>query len=86
MSVEVRRTPGPCRHATVLRTVGRVSRVVLGVLCLALGVAGLFLPFLQGILLLLVGLTLLSSESEMARRWLEWLRARVRRKQTKPDG
>jgi uncharacterized protein len=64
----------------------RYGRIVAGVLCLALGVAGLFLPFVQGILLLVVGLTLLSTESEMARRWLEWLRARVRRKGHDGDG
>jgi uncharacterized membrane protein YbaN (DUF454 family) len=59
---------------TIGRTVVRAGRVTLGILCLALGVAGLFLPFLQGILLLVVGSALLSSESAYARRWSEWLR------------
>ncbi len=45
----------------------------LGWTFLILGVAGLFLPFLQGILFILVGLFLLSREVEWARR----LRARV---------
>ena len=57
----------------------RIGRVILGVSCLVLGVAGLFLPFLQGILFLIIGLTLLSAESDRARRFLEWLRARVKR-------
>lgn len=42
---------------------------------LGLGVAGLVLPVLQGILFLVIGLTLLSSESVYARRCLEWLRS-----------
>jgi uncharacterized protein len=41
-----------------------------------LGVAGLFLPFLQGILFLLVGLYLLSLESARARLFRQRLRKR----------
>jgi uncharacterized membrane protein YbaN (DUF454 family) len=55
----------------------RASKIVLGVGCLILGVIGLFLPFLQGILFLIIGLTLLSKESEVVRRTLAWLRRRV---------
>ena len=55
----------------------RIGRLVLGGLFLGLGVIGLFLPFLQGILFLVIGLTLLSNDSVYARRWLGWLRARV---------
>jgi uncharacterized membrane protein YbaN (DUF454 family) len=58
----------------------RISRIVLGVACLVLGVVGLFLPFLQGILFLVIGLGLLSTESDRARRWLEWLKARMKRR------
>ena len=54
----------------------RIARVVAGSVFLILGVLGLFLPFLQGILFLIIGLTLLSTESVYARRCLEWLRAR----------
>jgi uncharacterized membrane protein YbaN (DUF454 family) len=46
---------------------------ILGWIFLVLGVLGLFLPFLQGVLFLLVGLFLLSREVEWARR----LRVRV---------
>jgi uncharacterized membrane protein YbaN (DUF454 family) len=53
-----------------------IGRVVAGVLMLGLGAVGLFLPFLQGVLFLIIGLTLLSSESVYARRCLEWLRSR----------
>ena len=55
----------------------RVSKLVLGIGCLILGVIGLFLPFLQGILFVVIGLSLLSSESERARRLLEWVKERV---------
>ena len=41
-----------------------------------LGIAGLFLPVLQGVLFLLVGLILLSTESSRAR----WLRQAFRRR------
>lgn len=41
-----------------------------------LGTVGLFLPFLQGVLLILAGLYLLSRESETARSWLDGLRRR----------
>jgi uncharacterized membrane protein YbaN (DUF454 family) len=41
-----------------------------------LGILGIFLPILQGILFLLVGLYLLSSTSPWAARLLERLRAR----------
>jgi len=62
------------------QTMARIARIVAGVACLVLGVLGLFLPFLQGILFLVIGLTLLSRDSERARHWLEWLRAHVGRK------
>jgi len=64
----------------------RVGRVVLGVAFLLLGVVGLFLPFLQGILFLVIGLTLLSSESEYARHCLQWLRDAVERRRHKALG
>lgn len=44
--------------------------------CIVLGVAGLFLPVLPGILLLLVGLTILSAEHQWARRWIQRLQER----------
>lgn len=59
------------------RYVVRFSKVALGIACVILGIVGLFLPFLQGILFVVIGLSLLSSESKRARRLLEWMRARV---------
>jgi uncharacterized protein YqgC (DUF456 family) len=38
------------------------GRVVVGIALLILGIIGLFVPFLQGILLILLGLTLLGNK------------------------
>ena len=43
---------------------------------IVLGIAGLFLPVLQGILFLLIGLTILSANHHWARRWMISLRER----------
>lgn len=43
---------------------------------IVLGVAGLFLPFLQGILFLLIGISILSTEYVWANRLLQKLRKR----------
>ena len=50
-----------------------------------LGILGLFLPILQGILFLLVGLLILSSVSPRAARVLHWLRKRFPRISDKLD-
>jgi uncharacterized membrane protein YbaN (DUF454 family) len=55
----------------------RAGKISVGVALLILGVAGLFLPFLQGILFLVTGLTLLSTESSRAKAWLEYLQERT---------
>jgi uncharacterized membrane protein YbaN (DUF454 family) len=47
--------------------------VILGWLFLLLGVVGLFLPFLQGLLLLSLGLVLLSFSSQWAQRLIDRL-------------
>lgn len=52
---------------------------IAGVSLLVLGIVGLVLPGLQGILLILAGLAILSSHSAFARRLLESLKAHVRR-------
>jgi uncharacterized protein len=56
--------------------VKRFALVAAGWILVALGVAGLFLPVLPGIVLLLLGLWMLSSEYEWARRWSLKLRHR----------
>ncbi len=55
-------------------TVKRIVRLVLGWTCLVLGVVGLFVPILQGVLLILIGMALLSRDSRWARRCLMKLR------------
>ena len=50
-----------------------VGKITIGVLLLVLGVLGLFLPFLPGILFLIMGLTLLSTESTRAKAWLHYI-------------
>lgn len=54
----------------------RILKISLGILLILLGIAGLFLPILQGILFLLLGTLLLSSESKRVRRVVAWLRLR----------
>ncbi len=44
-----------------------------------LGIAGLFLPVLQGILFIAIGLVLLSTEYAWAHRTLDWLKKRFPR-------
>ncbi len=58
------------------RLAKRIAILALGWGFILFGIVGLFLPVLQGILFLLIGLALLSSESKTARRILERLRAR----------
>jgi uncharacterized membrane protein YbaN (DUF454 family) len=43
--------------------IGTVLRIGLGVLLIAFGIAGLFLPFLQGVLMILLGVLLLKADS-----------------------
>ena len=56
--------------------VRRVAVLVLGWILIAFGIVGLFLPVLQGVLFILLGLYVLSRESEIARRWLHRVRER----------
>jgi len=54
----------------------RVAVIVSGWFLLLLGLAGLFLPFLPGVVLLIFGLSVLSAEYVWAHRWLGALRRR----------
>lgn len=56
--------------------VKRLALIAAGWTLLLLGSIGLFLPVLPGVLLLLVGLSILSVEYEWARRWVDALRRR----------
>lgn len=54
----------------------RTVAFILGYAFLGLGVLGLFLPFLQGVLFLVVGLVILSRHAPWAHGALGWLRRR----------
>jgi uncharacterized membrane protein YbaN (DUF454 family) len=59
-------------HARVKRTLVLLA----GWGFILLGIVGLFLPVLQGVLFLLIGLIILSSEYAWAHRLIVWLRQR----------
>jgi uncharacterized membrane protein YbaN (DUF454 family) len=64
-------------HIYSMRTqVKRIAIEVAGWTFIVLGIAGLFLPFLQGILFLLIGLFILSTQYAWAHRLLHRLRER----------
>jgi len=54
----------------------RIVKLIAGWAFIVLGVAGLFLPVLPGLVFLLVGLTILSTEHRWARRLMIRLRRR----------
>lgn len=54
----------------------RIGIIATGWFFIVLGVVGLFLPVLQGVLFLLIGLVILSAEYHWARRLLAKLRSR----------
>jgi uncharacterized membrane protein YbaN (DUF454 family) len=54
----------------------RIVMLVIGYCFLFLGVLGLFLPFLQGILFLIVGLLILARYAAWAQKVLDWLKER----------
>jgi uncharacterized protein len=54
----------------------RVLILSLGWFFIILGIIGLFLPVLQGILFLFIGLIILSRASKTVRNWLEKLKTR----------
>jgi uncharacterized protein len=57
----------------------RIAIEIVGWTFIVLGIAGLFLPFLQGILFLLIGLFILSMQYAWAHRLLHRLRERFPR-------
>jgi len=63
------------------RQIKRIIVLVIGWLLIAFGIVGLFLPVLQGVLFIMLGLLVLSGESETAHRWLQ----RGRKKYPKVD-
>ena len=54
----------------------RIGVLILGWFFVGLGIIGLFLPFLQGILFIMIGLAILSSRSAAIRNLLNYLERR----------
>ena len=57
----------------------RTVRIVVGVALIPLGIVGLFIPVLQGVVLLLVAFALLASDIPVIRKWRDELRRRYPR-------
>jgi uncharacterized membrane protein YbaN (DUF454 family) len=57
-------------------SIKKIGMLIIGWLFIGLGIFGLFLPFLQGILFILIGLAILSSRSEIIKRLLRHLEER----------
>ena len=53
--------------------------LIIGWLFIVLGILGLFLPVLQGVLFIMIGLAILSSRSEIIKRFLKHLEERYPR-------
>ena len=58
----------------------RIGAVVLGLTLMLLGILGLFLPFLQGFLLIALGLSVISLVSPRVAGWVERLGVKERRR------
>jgi uncharacterized membrane protein YbaN (DUF454 family) len=60
----------------VMESIKRIGLLIIGWFFIVLGILGLFLPILQGILFILIGLAILSSRSETIKRLLKHLEER----------
>jgi uncharacterized membrane protein YbaN (DUF454 family) len=69
-------TPFSSESSSPLETIKKVGLLILGWLFIFLGILGLFLPFLQGVLFILIGLAILSSRSETVKQFLKHLEKR----------
>jgi uncharacterized membrane protein YbaN (DUF454 family) len=59
-----------------MNTIKNLGLLIIGWVFIVLGILGLFLPILQGILFILIGLAILSSRSELIKRFLKYLEER----------
>jgi uncharacterized membrane protein YbaN (DUF454 family) len=57
-------------------TIKNLGLLITGWIFIVFGILGLFLPILQGILFILIGLAILSSRSELIKRFLKHLEER----------
>jgi len=56
-----------------LNSIKKLGLLIIGWFFIFLGILGLFLPILQGILFILIGLAILSTRSEIIKRFLKHL-------------
>jgi tellurite resistance protein TerC len=56
---------------TTLQQAKRVIKVVVGFTVVVIGIAGLFLPVLQGVMIIIVGLAILGTEFVWARKLMK---------------
>jgi hypothetical protein len=54
----------------------KIGILIVGWVFIGLGILGLFLPILQGILFIMIGLAILSARSELVKRFLKHLEER----------
>lgn len=54
----------------------RMTKIIVGMVLLGLGFVGLFLPILQGVLFMFLGLAILGTESRRVRRLMDELKRR----------
>jgi uncharacterized membrane protein YbaN (DUF454 family) len=59
-----------------LNAIKRIGLLIVGWFFIVLGILGLFLPILQGVLFILIGLAILSTRSEIIKRFLKYLEER----------
>ena len=85
--------PAPGRRALERRPPGRrprpiwrILRIAAGFALLLFGTIGLFLPVLQGVLMILAGLAVLGRDLPWARAATDWLAAFVRRRAARRAG
>lgn len=69
-------TPRPPSPDGKSSRVWRIAKIVLGAILVPLGIVGLFVPVLQGVILLLVAVALLASEIPAVARLRDALRKR----------
>ena len=62
------------------RTFFKWARLLGGSVLVLFGVVGGFIPILQGWVFVLAGLALMAPESQLARKTLDWAKARAKRK------
>jgi uncharacterized membrane protein YbaN (DUF454 family) len=59
-----------------MKSIKKIGLLIIGWLFIVLGILGLFLPILQGILFILIGLAILSPRSKRIKRFLNRLEQR----------